>query len=180
MCTHSKTIYQCNHSQTSPYPCKPCSRQHEFKAGLRKLPCDEVWTHGRNNFRVAQDCQYCQDKKTSLSRRFDYAKMRLADLRRQLEKSYGECMKHLEDVGLTPEETPSSSGSTETATTTATATTTRSASVSTTTETRLRYRREERKPVANPASVEERSDPVAEFLRRKRLEDDAHLMMLSA
>ncbi|KAI1767401.1 hypothetical protein GGR53DRAFT_463505 [Hypoxylon sp. FL1150] len=163
MCTHSKIIYGCNHSHTSAYPCKPCRRQQEFERGHRTLPCDEVWTHGRNNWRVARQCEYCEEKKTRLDRRFAYAKVRLAELRRQLERSFGDCLKHMEDAGLkssSEEETSSGSES-------------------------MRTRRrspvaQERESVAGAAEEEDTVDPVQEFLRKKMQESDAHLMMLSS
>ncbi|XXG99205.1 beta transducin [Hypoxylon texense] len=197
MCTHSKTIYRCNHSHTSPYPCKPCRRQHDFEAGRRPLPCDEVWTHGRNSFRVPGDCQRCQEKQAKLGRRFDYAKMRLADLRKQLEAAYDGCGRHLEDAGLSRSVSSSSSTTTTTpagsrpgspalATRSARSASSASALSSTsntmvTVESRRKYGREQRKrSVASSAGEDEKVDPVQEFLRKKRLESDAHLMMLSA
>lgn len=82
----------------------------------------------------------------------------------------------MEDAGLsttsttTPEGSrPGSSASTSTATSTVTA------------ESRRQYSQE--KPIkssASSAGEEEKIDPVQEFLRKKRLESDAHLMMLCA
>ncbi|KAI6088011.1 hypothetical protein F4821DRAFT_258469 [Hypoxylon rubiginosum] len=174
MCTHSKIIYGCNHSHTSAYPVKPCRRQHEFEKGQRTLPCDEVWTHGRNNWRVARQCDYCEEKKTRLDRRFDYAKIRLAELRAQLERAYTGCTKHMEDAGL-GEKRPSSTAGSESSTTTTSTTGTGTR--------RSPARDQRRKPVASSiGTIEEETaaDPVQEFLKKKMQESDAHLMMLSS
>ncbi|KAI1403416.1 hypothetical protein F4819DRAFT_506328 [Hypoxylon fuscum] len=164
MCLYSKTIYQCNHSANSPSPFQACHLQQEFELGLLALPCDEVTTHGRNTVRIPQLCQYCHEKKISVERRFNYAKNRLAELRKHLEETYGECMRHLDEVGVEPV-SPSSETSSETS------------SSSNTTYTTVESEASDTNSSETSASTEDDLDPVQEFLRKKMLESDAHLMM---
>ncbi|KAI0841030.1 hypothetical protein F5Y06DRAFT_294298 [Hypoxylon sp. FL0890] len=132
MCPYRKTVYQCNHSVVSPSPIGICELQRDYESGQRSDPCNLVQTHGRNNIRVPCLCPNCHQRKKIVDRQFVSVKTRLAELRKELEKKYDQCMTHLDEAGLEPEE--------------------------------------------NSPSRNE-PDPAQEFLKKKRLENDAHLMM---
>ncbi|KAI0020591.1 hypothetical protein F4780DRAFT_366875 [Xylariomycetidae sp. FL0641] len=113
MCKYRKSLYACNHAQVCSEPFIACQAQKDHLSGESSEPCDIVETHGRSTIKISKMCAYCEEKKVTLDQQFDHVKGRMADLRKQLEKSYENCMKHLDDVGLEPEKKPDSVGSTE-------------------------------------------------------------------
>ncbi|KAI5926131.1 hypothetical protein F4810DRAFT_579622 [Camillea tinctor] len=161
MCRYRKSLYMCNHSQISAEPMAACQAQREYTSGTAKEPCDRVETHPRDTIRVGLLCPPCRDKKSTLDKQLDVVKSRMAELRKYLDESYGDCMKHLDEAGLEPEEKPSNGKSTTT---------------TTTAETR-KGKGKGKDP--EPAKEEKAVDPVQEFLRKKMMDTDAHLMMLS-
>ncbi|KAH9908723.1 hypothetical protein F4778DRAFT_361653 [Xylariomycetidae sp. FL2044] len=151
MCPYSKSLYQCNHFRVASESLRACPAQKEFLAGRIRDHCDVVETHPRNTIRVPQLCEACAAKKTTADQRFAQVKARMAALRTHLDESYANCMRHLDEAGLGPEDKP---GAPEMvggcgATTT----------------------------MAEDRGPECEVDPVQAFLRKKMAESDAHLMM---
>ncbi|KAL7627424.1 hypothetical protein AAE478_001617 [Parahypoxylon ruwenzoriense] len=149
MCPYSKTLYQCNHSVLGTSPLGACAAQRDFEAGRCREPCDDATTHARSTVRIPLPCARCAERKANLDSRLDIIKTRLAGLRRQLE---GVCGGRL-DRG------PRGRRSGE--------------------EERVRVREDGEGKGSAAAPTEGAVDPVQEFLRRKRMEPDAHLMMFS-
>ncbi|OTB00046.1 hypothetical protein M426DRAFT_26941 [Hypoxylon sp. CI-4A] len=103
MCHYKKTTYQCNHTFTNPLPLRICQRRRDFGAGLEAAPCGEVATHARNNVRVPRPCRRCRERKQSLDARLGDVKSRMAGLRLELElrTRYQKCReRHLDEVGV--------------------------------------------------------------------------------
>ncbi|KAI0152224.1 hypothetical protein F4776DRAFT_669979 [Hypoxylon sp. NC0597] len=114
MCPYRKTIYQCNHTVVSPSPIGICEFQVEYDSGQRSEPCNIVQTHGRNSIKIAHQCSDCQQRKQKMDKQFVSVKTRIAELRKELEKKYDLCKSHMDEVGVEPEEKPSSMVSTDT------------------------------------------------------------------
>ncbi|KAI2781089.1 hypothetical protein F4815DRAFT_498813 [Daldinia loculata] len=157
MCHHRKIIYQCNHTAIDPSPLKACEVRQDCESGLTSGSCDVVETHGRSNFKVPRLCSPCHDKKTSLDSRLSRAKSLIAGLKKQLSESYGQCVLHMDEAGLESEKKEEA-----TLVVLKKATTVESDSVG-----------------DDPDETMEKVDPVEEFLRKKKQESYAHLMMIS-
>ncbi|KAI1476365.1 hypothetical protein F4774DRAFT_428102 [Daldinia eschscholtzii] len=162
MCHHRKTIYQCNHVVIDPSPLRACKARRNYESGLSPEPCDVVETHGLSNLKVPRLCPPCHDKKSSLDSQLVRVKSLIADLKRELSESYGKCVLHMDDAGLESEkkQDDSSSKSEE------------GAAV------------EPDSTEVDPDEIMEKIDPIdidpiEEFLRKKKQESDAHLMMIS-
>ncbi|KAI1379398.1 hypothetical protein F4677DRAFT_408868 [Hypoxylon crocopeplum] len=157
MCPHRKTVYQCNHSVVSRAPIQTCQAQRDYQSGRRSLPCYKVTTHGRSSIRVSILCPYCHDRKAKLEKSFDNVKSRIATLRGHLEETYGQCLSHLDEAGVELEKISSSPG----------------------TATDAELREGDRSDNARSTAVDktEMRNSEREFMRKKRLEIDAHLMM---
>ncbi|KAF3067475.1 hypothetical protein GL218_08659 [Daldinia childiae] len=157
MCHHRKIIYQCNHTAMDPSPLKVCEVQRDYESGSSPGSCEVVETHGLSNFRVPRFCSPCHDKKTSLDSRISQAKSLIADLKKQLSESYGQCVLHMEEAGLESEKKQE---------------TTLEVSKEATTV-------ESGSDDNDPDETMEKIDPVEEFLKKKKQESYAHLMMIS-
>ncbi|KAI0011286.1 hypothetical protein F4779DRAFT_637447 [Xylariaceae sp. FL0662B] len=136
MCVYRKSLYQCNHAVIGSEPLQICPAQQAYLSDASQKPCEEINTHGRASIKIPKLCTYCEDKKVTIDQQLDHVKARLAQLRAHLDATYDQCMSHLDEVGLKPENKPG-------------------------------------------AQTETLVDPVQEFLRKKKLESDAHLMMFS-
>ncbi|TGJ87461.1 hypothetical protein E0Z10_g1261 [Xylaria hypoxylon] len=105
MCIYKKSIFLCNHTLLSAEPHAICSIQQEYLAGEASEPCDVSYTHSLSTIRISsRQCESCETKKTALDRRLLGVKEKMAELRQHLNESYGDCMKHVEDAGLKPED----------------------------------------------------------------------------
>ncbi|KAI1634944.1 hypothetical protein F4809DRAFT_664943 [Biscogniauxia mediterranea] len=121
MCLYRKSLYVCNHSQICGEPMTACQAQREYASGAAKEPCDRVETHARNTIRVSRLCAPCRDKKLTVDKQLDVVKSRMAELRKHLDESYDNCMKHLDEAGLDHEDKPGKDSGGGGSTTTATA-----------------------------------------------------------
>ncbi|KAI1660824.1 hypothetical protein F4813DRAFT_386235 [Daldinia decipiens] len=157
MCHHRKIIYQCNHTAIDPSPLKVCEVRRDHESGLTSGSCDVVETHGWSNFKVPRLCSLCHDKKTSLDNRLSRAKSLIADLKKQLTESYDQCVLHMDEAGLESEKKQEPS-----LVVPEKAATVESDSVDN-----------------DPEETMEKIDPVEEFLKKKKQESYAHLMMIS-
>ncbi|KAK6957432.1 hypothetical protein Daesc_000217 [Daldinia eschscholtzii] len=156
------TIYQCNHVVVDPSPLRACEARRNYESGLSAKPCDVVETHGLSNVKVPRLCPPCHDKKSSLDTQLVRVKSLIADLKKELSESYGKCLSHMDDAGLKSEKKQDDSSSkSEEATTVEPG----SAGVDP----------DEIMEKIDPAEI----DPIEEFLRKKKQESDAHLMMIS-
>ncbi|KAI1496567.1 hypothetical protein F5X99DRAFT_424445 [Biscogniauxia marginata] len=169
MCHHRKSLYLCNHAVIAPEPLIVCPAQRDYLSGSAAEPCDLVETHARSTIRLSKLCPQCRGKKTTTDRQLDLVKSRMAELRRHLDESYDNCMKHLDEVGLGPESQPDDDDDDGTATAAGE---------------KRKSRGKEKKKAASPdgdgdEGGREVVDPVQEFLRKKMMEDNSHLMMLS-
>ncbi|KAI1490603.1 hypothetical protein F5X96DRAFT_694482 [Biscogniauxia mediterranea] len=162
MCLYRKSLYVCNHSQIcGEQPMTACQAQREYAAGAAAEPCDRVETHARNTIRVSRLCAACRDKKVTIDRQLDVVKSRMAELRRHLDESYDNCMKHLDEAGLDHEDEDEPGNTTAAAGRKSTG-----------------GKGKGKKATPEPAKEEDPPvDPVQEFLRKKMMETDSHLMM---
>ncbi|KAI0521303.1 hypothetical protein F5B22DRAFT_644028 [Xylaria bambusicola] len=103
MCRYRKSVFQCNHSQVSPRPQKPCQDQLDFIAGKRTEPCETVTTHISTTVRVPQLCEDCESRKTRIDGKLSNVKTKMNELKRQLSEAYGDCVKHVSESGLESE-----------------------------------------------------------------------------
>ncbi|KAI0111939.1 hypothetical protein F4814DRAFT_460938 [Daldinia grandis] len=144
----------------NPSPLKACEARRDHESEPSSGPCNVVETHGWSNFKIPRLCSPCHGKKASLDSRLTKAKALIAELKKQLSESYGQCVLHMDEAGL---------------------------------ECEKKKKEKETTPVVlkKAASVEsdsvddtsdetmEKIDPVGEFLRKKKQETYAHLMMIS-
>ncbi|KAI0597907.1 hypothetical protein F4775DRAFT_592904 [Biscogniauxia sp. FL1348] len=161
MCLYRKSLYECNHSQISGEPMTACQAQRDHASGAAREPCERVETHARNTIRVSQLCAQCRDKKVATDKQLGVVKSRMAELRKHLDESYNNCMKHLDEAGLDPEEEQQPGNG------------------STARKESIGGKGKGKGKVSEPAKEDPVVDPVQEFLRKKMMETDSHLMMFS-
>ncbi|KAI0394747.1 hypothetical protein F5Y17DRAFT_240615 [Xylariaceae sp. FL0594] len=109
MCHYRRFIFTCNHGQISSEPMILCANAKKdtspFSSSSPKpeqpTTCEEISTHARSTVRVPRPCDVCARKKAATDAVFADVKARLTDLRKHLEEAYGECLKHMDDAGVT-------------------------------------------------------------------------------
>lgn len=112
MCRYRKTLFLCNHSALSSAPQIPCATHLAHTSSpLTSPPCTTASTHACSTVRVSRLCGSCSDKKQSTDRRLSEVKVRIAGLRDRLSEVYGDCARHLDEVGVEVEGVHGKSGS---------------------------------------------------------------------
>ncbi|KAI0533621.1 hypothetical protein GGR58DRAFT_101171 [Xylaria digitata] len=110
MCIYRKSLFLCNHSQLSVEPQVPCPAHKDYLSGNARESCNKIQTHSLSTIRVSRLCEGCRTKKTTLDRRLSNVKEKIAELRKHLDNTYGDCMKHVRDAGLELETKPEDEG----------------------------------------------------------------------
>ncbi|KAI0398972.1 hypothetical protein F4802DRAFT_83279 [Xylaria palmicola] len=154
MCRYRKSIFQCNCTQLSPEALTLCAVQQAYLAGGATEPCGLVTSHTCATVRVPRLCGTCGAKKAALDRTFAEVKRRMAGLRRHLDESYGDCMKHMDESFGERKGKGKGKG-------------------------KEKKTEKEKGETATKAETEP-VDPVEAFLRKKRAEKHANLMMLGS
>ncbi|KAI1807159.1 hypothetical protein F4811DRAFT_38109 [Daldinia bambusicola] len=163
MCHYRKTIYQCNHAVVDPLPLRACEERRNHEAGVSSEPCDVVETHGCT-VKVPRLCSSCREKKSHLDGRLGRAKSLIEDLKKELNETYGMCVSHMDEAGLESEARQGGDTSSELK------------EVAAVEPENAEILPEELMEKIDP--VMEKIDPIEEFLRKKKEESDAHLMMI--
>ncbi|KAI1111815.1 hypothetical protein F5Y14DRAFT_464302 [Nemania sp. NC0429] len=154
MCRFRQSIFTCNHTQPSPSRIISCPTQQAYEAGKFPSPCGVAKTHACTTIRAERLCDSCAARKERLDNRFSDVRTRIAGLRKHLGEAYGECLKHVDGVdGAGQGKGASGSGKSG----------------------------EKREGEAAKGQDEKAvDDPVEAFLKMKRNEKYAHLMMLGS
>ncbi|KAI5868670.1 hypothetical protein GGS23DRAFT_592429 [Durotheca rogersii] len=191
MCQYGRTVFACNHSQVGTSRVQACTAQQEFESGQRAEPCEAATTHALMSVRVPRACVACAERKAATDRKFEVVRHHMLELRGQLERLYDGCVAQVEGGGEAESEgakKTNGEGKGEEA----------ANGTNGTKEERNKEGGKGKRAVgvngkrpdrdSAPGSAPDAGsgtdsgasvDPVAEFLRKKRMEPYAHLMMFS-
>lgn len=156
MCNYPKTIFSCHHVQMADRPIRLCEAQRDYVRGTASEACDDIRSHPLSTVKQPFPCAYCKEKKAAYDEKIREARDLIAAAKHKLQESRGSAA-----VAIAAEEEPK-----------------KEAAAAAAAADPLEVITEAGEPEDEKAVEESLPlDPAEEFLRKKLMANDAHLMM---